>query len=92
MDVQAAFAACDGGQSVGCIFRNPNGQSAGQLIDRAGLKGFRVGSAYISERHANFAMSDKGGRAADVLSLIHTVADRVIERFGIRLEPEVKIW
>ncbi|MCG8406649.1 MAG: UDP-N-acetylmuramate dehydrogenase [Phycisphaerales bacterium] len=81
-----------GGQSVGCIFRNPNGQSAGQLIDLAGLKGFRVGSAYISERHANFAMSDKGGRSADVLNLIHTVADRVIERFGVRLEPEVKIW
>lgn len=81
-----------GGHSVGCIFRNPDGYSAGQLIDQAGLKGFRIGSAYISERHANFAMADRGGRATDVLRLIHTVADRVIEQFGIRLEPEVKIW
>lgn len=81
-----------GAHSAGCVFRNPKGHSAGQLIDRAGLKGFRMGSAYISERHANFAMADRGGRAADVRRLIDAVVDRVGERFGIRLEPEVKIW
>ncbi len=81
-----------GEPSVGCIFRNPAGHSAGQLIDRAGLKGFRIGSAYISERHANFAMAERGGRAADVRSLIDAVAERVLDRFGVRLEPEVKIW
>jgi len=81
-----------GVQSVGCIFRNPSGRSAGQLIDRAGLKGFRIGSASISPRHANFALADRGGRAGDVRRLITTVADRVAEHCGVRLEPEVKIW
>ena len=81
-----------GRQSAGCIFRNPNGASAGQLIDRAGLKGFRIGSAHMSDRHANFAIADSGGRAADVRELITVVADRVAETFGVRLEPEVKIW
>ena len=80
-----------GAHGAGCVFRTPQGHSAGQLIDRAGLKGVRMGSAYISERHANFAMADRGGRAADVRRLIDAVVDRVGERFGIRLEPEVKI-
>lgn len=78
--------------SAGCIFRNPAGHSAGQLIDRAGLKGFRVGSAFVSDRHANFAMADRGGRAADVRKLIDTIIERVADHSGIRLEPEVKIW
>lgn len=81
-----------GAQSVGCIFRNPNGRSAGQLIDQAGLKGHRLGSAYVSDRHANFVLADPGGKASDVISLIEIIADKVEERFGIRLEPEVKIW
>jgi len=81
-----------GVQSAGCIFRNPNGRSAGQLIDQAGLKGFRIGSASISERHANFALADRGGRAGDVQRLISAVTDRVAEHCGVRLEPEVKIW
>ena len=79
-------------QSAGCIFRNPAGRSAGQLIDQAGLKGFRIGSASISERHANFALADRGGRAVDIRRLISAVTDRVAEHCGIRLEPEVKIW
>jgi len=81
-----------GVQSAGCIFRNPAGGSAGQLIDQAGLKGFRIGSASISERHANFAVADRGGRALDVKQLIRAVTDRVAEHCGVRLEPEVKIW
>lgn len=81
-----------GCQSVGCIFRNPDGHSAGQLIDQAGLKGRRIGTAYVSDRHANFVLADIGGRAADVLELIDAIIDTVNERFGIRLEPEVKIW
>ena len=81
-----------GVQSVGCIFRNPNGHSAGQLIDRAGLKGFRMGSAQVSERHANFAIADRGGRASDVRNLIRTITDRVFDESGIHLDPEVKIW
>ena len=81
-----------GAQSVGCIFRNPNGRSAGEIIDRAGLKGMRLGSAYVSDRHANFVLADPGGRAADVIGLIHLVEQRVADHCGIRLEPEVRIW
>jgi UDP-N-acetylmuramate dehydrogenase len=81
-----------GCQSVGCIFRNPNGRSAGQLIDQAGLKGYRLGTAFVSDRHANFVLADSGGRAADVISLIEVIADKVEERFELRLEPEVRIW
>ncbi|MEK6644898.1 MAG: UDP-N-acetylmuramate dehydrogenase [Planctomycetota bacterium] len=81
-----------GCQSVGCIFRNPEGKSAGQLIDQAGLKGHRLGTAYVSDRHANFVLADQGGLAHDVISLIDLIADTVDERFGIRLETEVKIW
>lgn len=81
-----------GAQSVGCIFRNPTGHSAGQIIDRAGLKGVRLGSAYVSERHANFVMADSGGRAADVIRLIRLIIQRVEGSAGIRLEPEVRIW
>lgn len=81
-----------GAQSVGCIFRNPNGRSAGEIIDRAGLKGMRLGSAYVSDRHANFVLADPGGRAADVINLIRLVGQRVEDQCGIRLEPEVRIW
>lgn len=81
-----------GAPSAGCIFRNPAGHSAGQLIDRAGLKGYRIGSAFVSDRHANFAMADRGGRAADVRKLIDLIIERVAEHSGIRLETEVRIW
>lgn len=81
-----------GAHSAGCIFRNPSGHSAGLLIDRAGLKGFRIGSAHVSQRHANFAMADEGGRASDVRRLIDEIIRRVELACGIRLEPEVKLW
>ncbi|HPF38070.1 MAG TPA: UDP-N-acetylmuramate dehydrogenase [Phycisphaerae bacterium] len=81
-----------GALSVGCIFRNPAGDSAGRLIDSAGLKGLRIGSAFVSEQHANFAMADRGGNATDVRRLIDCVRDRVEDFCGIRLEPEVKLW
>lgn len=81
-----------GAQSVGCIFRNPDGSSAGQIIDAAGLKGQRLGSAYVSDRHANFVLADLGGKARDVIDLIQLITRRVEEHCGIRLEPEVKIW
>jgi len=80
------------GHSAGCIFRNPEGDSAGRIIDRAGLKGFRIGSAFVSEQHANFAMADRGGSASDVRELIQTIRTRVFESSGVKLEPEVKIW
>ena len=63
-----------------------------RLIDSAGLKGYRIGSAFVSEQHANFAMADRGGNATDVRQLIDTVQNRVEDFCGVRLEPEVKLW
>lgn len=81
-----------GSHSAGCVFRNPDGYAAGALIDRAGLKGTRIGSVSVSHRHANFIIADRGGRAADVIALIELIRDRVEQQFGILLEPEVEIW
>jgi len=80
-----------GGQNAGSVFTNPVGDSAGRLIDEAGLKGWRFGSASVSERHANFIQVDEGGSADDVVALMDMVARRVIEVHGIRLEPETVI-
>ena len=80
-----------GGQNAGSVFTNPVGDSAGRLIDEAGLKGWRFGSASVSERHANFIQVDEGGSADDVVALMDIVARRVIEVHGIRLEPETVI-
>lgn len=87
-----------GAKSAGCMFRNPThpatGQreSAGKLIDQAGLKGLRVGSAFVSECHGNFLATDKGGRARDVLELSCQVQQRVLAHSGWRLEREVVVW
>jgi UDP-N-acetylmuramate dehydrogenase len=77
-------------QNAGSVFMNPPGDHAGRLVDAAGLKGFRVGSAAVSEIHANFFIADGGGRAQDVFDLVHEVRRRVHERFGIELTPEVR--
>jgi UDP-N-acetylmuramate dehydrogenase len=79
-------------RSAGCMFKNPTGQSAGMLIDRAGLKGLAVGGASVSEKHANFIIAKEGCKSADVIKLIDTVRTRVIEDFGVELELEVEIW
>ncbi|HVP09831.1 MAG TPA: UDP-N-acetylmuramate dehydrogenase [Phycisphaerae bacterium] len=81
-----------GTNCAGCIFRNPAGRPAGMLIEQAGLKGTRLGGAYVSDRHANFILADRGSKAADVIALIKLVANKVEERFGLQLEPEVEIW
>jgi UDP-N-acetylmuramate dehydrogenase len=72
----------------------PRGQrvSAGLLIDRAGLKGLRVGGAHVSDRHANFLVTDPGATARDVISLMAEVERRVREAFGIELQREVVVW
>lgn len=79
--------------SVGSVFKNPPGDlgSAGQLIDRAGLKGKRFGGAMISPRHGNFIVNVGGAKASDVLRLIELVQEKVSEAFGVRLEPEVRL-
>ena len=77
--------------SVGSFFKNPPGESAGRLIEKAGLKGFAIGDARISELHANFFINAGSASAADMLNLMHHVQETVYSRFGVRLEPEVRI-
>ena len=78
--------------SAGSAFKRPVGGYAAALIDEAGLKGFAVGGAAISTKHAGFAVNLGGATAEDVKSLLKQVSDRVFEHSGIRLEPEVRIW
>ncbi|SHE47395.1 UDP-N-acetylmuramate dehydrogenase [Ferrithrix thermotolerans DSM 19514] len=81
-----------GGQNAGSVFVNPSGtMKAGELIERLGLKGFRIGSAYVSEKHANFIQADSGGSATDVLSVIREVKRRVFDGFGVELATEIKL-
>lgn len=79
-------------QSAGCIFKNPRGQSAGALIDQAGLKGTRLGGAEISDRHANFVVTHEGCKSDDVLRLIDLVRSKIAEQFGVELELEIQVW
>jgi UDP-N-acetylmuramate dehydrogenase len=78
--------------SAGSAFKRPVGGYAAALIDQAGLKGFRVGDAAISQKHAGFAVNLGDATAADVQSLLKQVSEKVFETSGIRLEPEVRIW
>lgn len=77
-------------QNAGSVFRNPSGDHAGRLIDAAGLKGHRIGSASVSTLHANFIVTDRDGRAADVRALGNHVRTVVEERFGVVLEYEIE--
>jgi UDP-N-acetylmuramate dehydrogenase len=79
-------------KSCGCIFKNPRGLSAGALIDQAGLKGFRVGGAEVSDKHANFIIAHPGCRADDVMKLVKLIREKVMEKNEIWLESEVQIW
>lgn len=78
--------------SAGSAFKRPSQGYAAALIDQAGLKGFAVGDAAISEKHAGFAVNLGKATAEDVKSLLQQVSDRVYAETGIRLEPEVRIW
>ncbi|MDP9249854.1 MAG: UDP-N-acetylmuramate dehydrogenase [Chloroflexota bacterium] len=77
-------------QNAGSVFRNPPGDHAGRLIDAAGLKGLRVGSASVSSMHANFIVTDRGGRAADVRALGERMRTAVRDRFGVELQYEIE--
>ncbi len=77
-----------GGQNSGSVFTNPEGDSAGRLIEIAGLKGLRVGSARISEKHANFIQVDEAGSAEDVRKLMSSVIKKVEEIHSITLQVE----
>jgi UDP-N-acetylmuramate dehydrogenase len=77
-------------QNAGSVFRNPPGDHAGRLVDAAGLKGLRIGTASVSTLHANFIVTDRGGRAADVRALGDLVRAEVDKRFGIDLAYEIE--
>ena len=77
--------------SAGCIFKNPETIPAGKLIEELGLKGTNVGSARVSDVHANFIVNEGGATAGDVLQLITIIRDRARTERGIELEPEVMI-
>ena len=78
--------------SAGCFFKNPGEDKAGELIELAGLKGYRIGEACVSSKHANFIVNLGGATASDVLALSDTVRDRVYAEFDVSLENEVSTW
>ncbi len=77
--------------SAGSIFKNPDGASAGQLIESVGLKGKRVGGAEISEKHSNFIVNRGEATASDILQLMETAKNLVLEKTGVKLELEIKV-
>lgn len=77
------------GRSMGCVFVNPDGVGAGELIDRCGLKGRRIGGAHVSEEHANFILND-GGTSEDVSALIALIREEVLSKTGIELREEIR--
>ncbi len=80
-----------GGPNAGSVFTNPEGDSAGRLIDTAGGRGLRVGTAAVSEKHANFIQADPGGSADDVVALMRAVRDLVADVHGVVLHPETRL-
>jgi UDP-N-acetylmuramate dehydrogenase len=81
-----------GHQCAGCVFKNPRGASAGELIEKAGLKGTRIGGAVVSDRHANFIVAEPESTSSDVLRLIELIRSQVRDRLGVDLELEIEIW
>jgi UDP-N-acetylmuramate dehydrogenase len=81
-----------GKPSAGCIFKNPPGVSAGKLIDQCGLKGFRVGDAEVSKRHANFIINRGKASAVEVMDLLEIIKERVKKETDVELVPEVSFW
>jgi UDP-N-acetylmuramate dehydrogenase len=78
--------------SAGCFFKNPvSGRTAGELIEKAGLKGRRIGGAKVSTKHANFIINTGQATAADILALMELIQDAVLTKFNIQLDTEVKI-
>ena len=82
-----------GGQNCGSVFVNPvpGEVSAGSLVDGLGLRGFRIGTAWVSEKHANFVQASEGGSAADVRAVIEAVRAQVAEATGFHLRSEVRL-
>jgi UDP-N-acetylmuramate dehydrogenase len=77
--------------SVGCVWKNPQGETATKMIEKVGLKGKRLNGAEISAKHANFIVNRGGAMGADVVALMDLTRERVQNHFGIRLEPEIRV-
>ncbi len=80
-----------GGANAGSVFTNPEGDSAGRLVDAAGAKGLRIGTAEVSDKHANFIQATPGGSADDVVRVMQAVVARVEEHSGVRLHAETRL-
>ncbi len=78
------------GRSMGCVFKNPNGAVAGDLIERSGLKGLRIGGARISNEHANFIINEGNATSKDIETLIGIIKNAVFAQYGVRLEEEIR--
>ena len=76
--------------NCGSTFRNPEGDSAGRLLDEAGVKGLKIGGAYVWENHANFIINDGSATSLDILELMYEMYSRVKEKFNVELKPEVR--
>jgi UDP-N-acetylmuramate dehydrogenase len=81
-----------GHQCAGCVFKNPRGAAAGELIEAAGLKGTRIGGAVVSDRHANFIIAEPECTSSDIQRLIEIVRSQVDDRLGVSLDLELEIW
>ncbi|MBU0952279.1 MAG: UDP-N-acetylmuramate dehydrogenase [Elusimicrobia bacterium] len=77
--------------NAGSIFKNPKNKQAGRIIEDCGLKGFKIGGAQISQKHANFIINTGNAKSSDILQIIDTIKTKVKEKFGIELETEIKI-
>jgi UDP-N-acetylmuramate dehydrogenase len=80
-----------GTSNCGSVFKNPDGFAAAQLVEKSGMKGVRCGGAQVSERHANFIVNSQKACAQDVRQLVQQIQEKVQEKFGVRLEPEIKM-
>jgi UDP-N-acetylmuramate dehydrogenase len=79
-------------KNAGCVFKNPRGLSAGAMIDRAGLKGLKIGGAEVCDKHANFIVTHEECTSSDILRLIEVIQQRVKESSDIELELEIEVW
>lgn len=79
-------------RTAGCVFKNPEGESAGKLIEMAGMMGYRYGRIEVSRKHANFFVNLGGGTAEEFIELMDIVRGQVERKLSVILEPEVEIW
>jgi UDP-N-acetylmuramate dehydrogenase len=78
--------------SAGCIFKNTSSFKAGELIEKAGLKGKKVGGAIVSKKHANFIVNTENATSADILELIKIIKETIKKKYDVQLETEIQIW